>query len=84
MWLHFNIIFMLYHITLLLFLITCCFLSSLTNILHLFVGMAASQPNKATTKWGEEKDGEGEMPGWWEEAARKVREEDADVLERKK
>jgi hypothetical protein len=44
--------------------------------------MAASQPNKATMKGVEEK--EGEMPGWWEKAARKLREEDAAAVERKK
>lgn len=32
----------------------------------------------------EEKDGEGEMPRWREKAARKLREEDASALERKK
>jgi len=46
--------------------------------------MAASQPNKATMKGVEEKDGEGEMPGWWEKAAKKVREEEAAALEKKK
>ena len=39
--------------------------------------MAASQPNKATKKWGEDMDEEGEGPGWWEVAARKVREKEA-------
>jgi hypothetical protein len=34
--------------------------------------MAASQPNKATMKGLEDKHGEGETPGWWEKAAKKV------------
>jgi hypothetical protein len=46
--------------------------------------MAASQPNKPTMKGVEEKDGEGEMARWWEKAARKLREEDAAALEKKK
>ncbi|KAE8816633.1 hypothetical protein D1007_05638 [Hordeum vulgare] len=40
-------------------------------------GMVASQPNKATTEWGEEKDAVGEDQGLWERAAKKLREEDA-------
>ena len=58
------------------------FLSLLTNVLQFFIDMAASQPNKATTKGVE--DGEGEMAGWWEKAAKKLREEDAAALEKKK
>ena len=46
--------------------------------------MAASQPNKATMKWVEDNDEEGERPGWLEEGLRKVREQDAAERERKK
>ena len=57
----------------------------LTNYyVPIFVGMAASQPNKATMKGVEEKDGEGEMPGWWEKAVKKVREDEAAAVEKKK
>ena len=59
----------------LLFMITYC--SLLTTVLQICIGMAASQPNKATTGWEEEKEEEGERPGWWQEAARKVIEEEA-------
>ena len=48
-----------------------------------FLGMAASQPNKATTKREEDKVEEGERPGWWEEAAKKVREDEAKEKGRK-
>ncbi|KAE8769623.1 hypothetical protein D1007_58765 [Hordeum vulgare] len=47
-------------------------------------GMAASQPNKATTKWVEDKDAVGEEHGLWDRAAKKLREEDAAKAERKK
>ncbi|KAE8786687.1 hypothetical protein D1007_39510 [Hordeum vulgare] len=40
-------------------------------------GIAASQPNKATTDWGEDKDAVGEDQGLWERVAKKLREEDA-------
>ncbi|XBH99702.1 hypothetical protein VPH35_128959 [Triticum aestivum] len=46
--------------------------------------MAASQPNKPTMKGVEEKDGEGEMAGWWEKATKKLREEDAAALDKEK
>ena len=53
----------------------------LTNhYVSLIVGMAASQPNKPTMK----EDGEDEMAGWWEKAAKKLREEDAAKLKKKK
>ena len=53
----------------------------LTNhYVPLIVGMAASQPNKPTMK----EDGEDEMAGWWEKAAKKLREEDAAKLKKKK
>ncbi|XBI54510.1 hypothetical protein VPH35_036526 [Triticum aestivum] len=42
--------------------------------------MSASQPNKPTMK----EDGEDEMAGWWEKAAKKLREEDAAKLKKKK
>ncbi|KAM3391172.1 hypothetical protein ACQJBY_012688 [Aegilops geniculata] len=42
--------------------------------------MTASQPNKPTMK----EDGEDEMAGWWEKAAKKLREEDAAKLKKKK
>ncbi|XBI84958.1 hypothetical protein VPH35_093168 [Triticum aestivum] len=42
--------------------------------------MAASQPNKPTMK----EDGEDEMAGWWEKAAKKLRDEDAVALKKKK
>ncbi|KAE8771770.1 hypothetical protein D1007_56315 [Hordeum vulgare] len=48
------------------------------------LGMAASQPNKATTEWGEDKDAVGEDQGLWERAAKKLREEDTSKVERKK
>ena len=54
------------------------------HYVFVIVGMAASQPNKPTMKGVEEKDGEGEMAGWLEKAVRKVREEDAAALEKKK
>ena len=49
----------------------------LTIILSIVIDMAASQPNKPTRKWDEDRDDEGERPGWWKEAARKVREKEA-------
>ena len=53
----------------------------LTNhYVPLIVGMAASQPNKPTMK----EDGEDEMAGWWEKAAKKLREEDAAKLKKEK
>ena len=52
----------------------------LTNhYVPLIVGMAASQPNKPTMK----EDGEDEMAGWWEKAAKKLRDEDAAKLKKK-
>ena len=51
----------------------------LTIILSIVIDMAASQPNKPTRKW----DDEGERPGWWKEAARKVREKEAAEQARK-
>ena len=75
-WLHFIIIFMSPKIIFMLFL------SLLTNVLQFFIDMAASQPNKPTMKGLE--DGEGEMAGWWEKAAKKLREEDAVALKKKK
>ena len=50
------------------------------HYVSLIVGMAASQPNKPTMK----EDGEDEMAGWWEQAAKKLREEDATKLKKKK
>ena len=50
------------------------------HYVSLIVGMAASQPNKPTMK----EDGEDEMAGWWEKAAKKLREEDAAKLKKKK
>ena len=55
----------------------------LTIILSIVIDMAASQPNKPTRKWDEDRDDEGERPGWWKEAARKVREKDAAEQARK-
>jgi hypothetical protein len=39
--------------------------------------MAVSQPNKATKKWEDEKEEEGERPGWWKTAWEKVMQEEA-------
>ncbi|KAE8774701.1 hypothetical protein D1007_52942 [Hordeum vulgare] len=47
-------------------------------------GMAASQPNKATMKWVEDKDAVDEEQRLWERAAKKLREEDPAKVERKK
>ncbi|XP_037439270.1 axoneme-associated protein mst101(1)-like [Triticum dicoccoides] len=47
--------------------------------INLFTSMAASQPNKPTMK----EDGEDEMAGWWEKAAKKLRDEDAAKLKKK-
>ena len=52
--------------------------------LQLFVGMAATQPNKPTMRRGDDSDEEGERPGWLEVGLRKVREQDAAELARKK
>ncbi|XP_044973750.1 uncharacterized protein LOC123441337 [Hordeum vulgare subsp. vulgare] len=46
--------------------------------------MAASQPNKATTEWVEDKDAIGEDQGLWERAAKKLREEDTTKVARNK
>ena len=45
--------------------------------MQIFVGMAASQPNKATMKWVDDSDEEDDRPGWLEVGLRKVREQDA-------
>ncbi|KAE8771304.1 hypothetical protein D1007_56825 [Hordeum vulgare] len=47
-------------------------------------GMASSQPNKATMKWVEDTEGGGEMPGWWDKAVKKVKEEETVGLAKKK
>jgi hypothetical protein len=49
------------------------------------VGMSATQPNKATN-WEEGADVhvDGEKPGWYEEAAKRVREKEAAEAKRKK
>ena len=46
--------------------------------------MAASQPNKATRKWVDDSDDEGDKAGWLEVGLRKVKEQDAAELARKK
>ncbi|XBI02361.1 hypothetical protein VPH35_130925 [Triticum aestivum] len=50
------------------------------HYVSLIVGMAASQPNKPTMK----EDGKDEMAGWWEKAAKKLRDEDEAALKKKK
>ncbi|XBI87324.1 hypothetical protein VPH35_025437 [Triticum aestivum] len=49
------------------------------HYVSLIVGMAASQPNKPTMN----EDGEDEMAGWWEKAAKKLRDEDEAALKKK-
>ena len=44
----------------------------------------ATQPNKPTMRRGDDSDEEGERPGWLEVGLRKVREQDAAELARKK
>ena len=46
--------------------------------------MAASQPNKATRKWVDDSDNEGDKAGWLEVGLRKVKEQDAAEPARKK
>ena len=46
--------------------------------------MAASQPNKATRKWVDDSDDEGDTAGWLEVGLRMVKEQDAAELARKK
>ena len=55
----------------------------LTITFSIVIDMAASQPNKPTRKWDEDRDDEGKRPGWWKEAARKVREKEAAEQARK-
>ena len=65
---------------LLLHVLPFVFIVFTNHYVSLIVGMAASQPNKPTMK----EDGEDEMAGWWEKAAKKLREEDAAKLKKKK
>ncbi|KAE8790951.1 histone-lysine n- h3 lysine-79 specific-like [Hordeum vulgare] len=46
--------------------------------------MTASQPNKATTEWGEDKDAVGEDHQLWGRAAKKLKEEDTSKVQKKK
>ena len=85
MYLHFILAFILFLSIIVIFDRILYSYWRLTNFQFImFLGMAASQPNKATTKLVNDSGEEGERPGWLEVGLRRVREQDAAEERRKK